>query len=92
MLRGKGFPSAYAMTSPSEQRAVIAEFLMSDYAKLMDMAKDDPALMGSIEKIKGEFLEKSDGIMDETYWKLVQSGDGDLIRKYVAAKEMLAAR
>lgn len=87
----KGFPSGYAMTSPTEQRAVIAEFLMSDYVGLMDMAKDDPALANSIGKIKSEFLEKSDGVMDETYWKLVQSGESDAIRKYVAAKETLAA-
>jgi hypothetical protein len=86
---GKGFPNSYARTSPTEQRAVIAELLMSDYNGLVEKSQEDPALANAVQKIKEEFFQKSSGIMDETYWNLVQTGDTDSIRQYIAAKEAL---
>ncbi len=92
LFREEGFPSAYARTSPSEHRAVIAEFLFSDYKGLMEMATTDVALQHSIEKVKQEFSDKTNGLMDKDYWRFVSSGNIEFVQRYITAKEKLLIR
>lgn len=82
----RGFASGYSAAGPVEDRAEIARCLFTDQSAL---AKPDRALVLKIEFIKKQFYERSNGLMDEFYWKLIKEEDAEEIKKYIEMRERL---
>lgn len=82
----KGFATAYGSSSPVEDRAEIAAGLLTNLRKLVRRAENDPALKMKMERIKKEFLKKSNGLMDDVYWELAMRGNVFETQKYFEVK------
>ena len=89
-MRREGFPSAYARSKPSEDRAEVAALLLTDPSKAEALAAKEPALKEKIDEIKKEYYDRSRGVMDETYWKLLGEGDLQKVKEYCELRELLA--
>lgn len=81
----RGFLNTYSKASPVEDRAVIAESLFkpSSYNILKNAAVRDKNIANKFDKIKQYYWHWSGGVMDERYWKYIESGDMDGAREYV---------
>lgn len=88
--RKKGFVSSYGyQAGGKEDRATIAAVLFTDPEKLERLAKDEPSLLNKVEKIKQEYLERSEGVIDETYWKLRKAGETQAAQEYLSLRDKM---
>lgn len=64
-----GFINVYSMISEEEDRATVAQSLLSYPKDIMELAKDDPILIKKIEAIKKQYKKWTNGRMNEKFWQ-----------------------
>ena len=68
-MRPTGFAKYYGLKDVLEDRATIAEMLMTNPVMLMKVAKEDAVLMEKIDKIIILFYKRTGGRMDQRYFR-----------------------
>jgi hypothetical protein len=83
----KGFARRYGRRNHAEDRATIAETLYApqDRDAFTKRLEKDDVLAAKVEKIKEIYFKQSRGLMDRTYWNLVQKEEDNqiIISKYL---------
>ncbi len=70
-----GFIDVYGSCSVNEDQATITQALFWDSTEsIQNRAAKDPVLTTKIQRIKQFYLEKSNGLMDEQYWRDLDTG------------------
>ncbi len=67
--RSSGFANAYGKENEWEDRATVAELLMTNPKEAERLAEEDPVLKAKIEKIKELYKQRSNGKMDDEYFR-----------------------
>lgn len=81
-----GFTRSYGASNPMEDRATIAEAIWSYPKDLKRFCEEDKVLAQKVLAIKAEYL-KENPIFDHTYWKLLEDGDIEKVKRYVELQE-----
>lgn len=70
-----GFIRVYGMKNIFEDRATVAEVLLTDPKRLKKMTINDPLLSKKVADLKQRFYKISNGKMDEQYWQDLEHGN-----------------
>ena len=76
-IRPIGFASQYGQTNEFEDKATVAQLLITNPQRAFSLAQKDTVFSKKLEVCKKAFKELSDGKMDESFWQDLMAGKVD---------------